>query len=151
MNLSHSANPPGPVSPPAARRKPWGWWVLGSGALGMLGLASLAFVGNGAMLERVLSPFSFLQQPLIDLAAASKGEDAVDGSEYVAFLYEGREPAVLDEFFRTHPSVRFVSPGLFPGVVVVRVRGDVSSGVQALRDETPVRLVLKSRLGMVCH
>jgi hypothetical protein len=143
------------AQPPALAAKSslgrWSWWIAGSAIAGLVALAALAFVGDGALLERMLAPLSFLQQPLLDLAAASKGEDAVDGAEYVAFLRDDKDVTALDGFFRSTPAVRFVSPGLLPGVAVVRIRGDVPTGVQALRNQPEVRMVLKSRLGMVCH
>jgi hypothetical protein len=141
----------GGVSPGGRPRGGWAPWAVGAALLGLAGIVVLATLGNGAILESLLAPLEFLQQPYLELAAASQGADAAEGSEYVAFLADSREAAALDGFFRTHSAVRFVSPGLLPGVAVVRIRGAVSEGVSALRAQPEVRLVVKSRLGMVCH
>jgi hypothetical protein len=136
---------------PAARRMRSGWaWAIGVGVLAVAGAIALAGAGNGTLLERLLAPLTVLQQPYADLVA-SQGEDAATGAEYVAFLADGNEAPALDGFFRAHPAVRYVSPGLLPGMAVVRIRGDVPAGVQSLRDQPQVRMVFKSRVGMVCH
>jgi|SRR5579863_9949641 hypothetical protein len=126
-------------------------WLGAAGLAVMVGIAALAWVDNGAVLQRWLSPLSAVEQPLGELAAASQGGDAISGIEYVAFLQDGRGPEALDTFFAGHPQVKFVSPGFFPGVVVVRIGGDITHGVASLKNEPVVRVLLKSRLGMVCH
>jgi hypothetical protein len=136
---------------PAARRLRSGWvWAIGATVLAVAGVIALATAGDGTLLERVLAPLTILQQPYADLAA-SQGEDAATGTEYVAFLGDGNEAEALDGFFRAHPAVRFVSRGLLPGMAVVRIQGDVAAGVKTLREQPQVRMVFKSRLGMVCH
>ncbi|MFI5401296.1 MAG: hypothetical protein ACHQZQ_09630 [SAR324 cluster bacterium] len=125
-------------------------WFVGAALLAASATIALAYAGDGALLERWAARLVVLQQPFID-PTAGRGEDAGNGTEYVAFLYDRREAAALDRFFRSHPAVRFVSPGLLPGMAVVRIRGDVSAEVRALREQPEVSLVLKSRLGMTCH
>lgn len=125
-------------------------WFVGAALLAASATAALAYAGDGALLERWAARLAGLQQPFID-PAAGRGEDAGNGTEYVAFLHDRRQTAALVRFFRTHPAVRFVSPGLLPGMAVVRIRGDPSAEVRALREQPEVSLVLKSRLGMICH
>ena len=140
-----------PGTPPIAARR---WhsprlWLMGSaGALALAAIA-LALANDGALLERILAPLAAMQQPLVDIA--TNGRDGPDGVEYVLFLRDGAAPASLAGFFRDHPSVRYVSPGLLPGVAVIRIRGEPGPALAALRDQPQVRLALKSRLGMVCH
>jgi hypothetical protein len=138
---------------PRARRRglPWPLLLAGAAAVGLAGAMALAVVDEGRLLERWLAPLGFLQESLADQAAAARGEAGTDGVEYVIFLRELAPADALVPFFAANPSVRYVSNGLWPGVVVVRVRGDLAAGVTALRAQPSVRLALKSRLGMVCH
>lgn len=115
-----------------------------------MGLLALVFRDGGERMVRWLAPFSAYQMSLVELNAASRG-DGPDGQEYVLFLREGAGPKSLSGFFRDHPAVRYVSPGLVPGVAVVHIRADVSAALGVLRAQPAVRLILKSRLGMVCH
>ena len=89
----------GPPALGAARlaRRPVQWmpWAIGVTVLAVAGGIVLATAGDGAVLERLLAPLEFLQQPYGDLVAASQGEDAATGAEYVAFLAEGQEAAAL--------------------------------------------------------
>jgi len=130
-------------------RRSWLWLIAAAGALALAG-GALAQVDGGALLERMLAPLAAVQQPFLELATASRG-DGPDGAEYVIFLREGADSTALTGFFREHPSVRYVSPGLLPGVAVVHIQGELGPLLTALRGQPPVRLVLKSRLGMVCH
>lgn len=136
----------------AMRRGPRLSWLLPIAAAGMLALAvgALAQINGGATLERMLAPLAALQRPFVELVTASRG-DGPDGAEYVLFLREGAAPSALTGFFREHPAVSYVSPGLLPGVAVVLIRGELAPSLAALRQQPQVRLALKSRLGMTCH
>jgi hypothetical protein len=155
MNPAHvsPAQQAAPVAaPPAAGSGTRALIAVSVAAALCLGtLIALAFVGDGKQLETWLAPLAALQAPLTDLSAASRGGDAVDGIEYVVFLRDGASHESLDGFFRTHSDIRFVSPGIIPGIAVVRIRGDVSPSLAALREQPHVMMTLNSRLGMVCH
>ncbi len=143
------AGRPAPAAPRRRASRAWLWLTAATGALA-LALGALALVDNGALLERMLAPLAAVQQPLVELAENSRG-DGPDGVEYVLFLRDGAAPATLAGFFREHPAVRYVSPGLLPGIAVVHIRGELAPALEALRGQPQVRLALKSRLGMVCH
>jgi len=123
---------------------------VGAALLAVAATAALAYAGDGALLGRWAAPLAALAQPFTGLAAG-QGADAGNRTEYVAFLRDRHQAPALEGFFRAHPAVRFVSPGLLPGMAVVSIRGDPSAEVRALREQPEVRLVLKSRLGMICH
>lgn len=76
---------------------------------------------------------------------------APPANEYVIFFLEDLTvPQQLAEL-RRYPTVDFVQTGKLPGVVVVRISGDVDAGVRALRQDRAVLQVQKSVVGMVCH
>jgi hypothetical protein len=48
--------------------------------------------------------------------------------------------------------MRYVGKGLLPGVSVVRIRtADLKTSLDTLHQQPSVNLVLKSRVGMICH
>lgn len=149
--LNGAAKVPAP-KPGSGRLSPGRIAAFGSAAaVGLTLLGALAFVGDEQRLESWLTPLGALSQPFVDLAAASRGGDGPEGAEYVVFLEDGTPAESLQAYVREHATVSYVSTGFFSGVHVVRLRGDVQSTLAEIHRQPYVRMVLKSRLGMVCH
>ena len=120
-------------------------------AVGLTLLGALVFEVDSKRLEAWVAPLGVLGQPYVDLVVASQGGNGPEGAEYVVFLQDGASAERLTAYVREHAAVRYVAPGLFSGVHVVRLRGDAQSALEDIHRQPYVRLVLKSRLGMVCH
>ncbi len=162
MTPSHPAGLHGAAKapPPLARPGRLSLRRLARGRIAALGLAAaaglallgaLAFGVDSQRLEGWLAPLGALSRPFVDLAVASRGGDGPEGAEYVVFLQDGAPAERLTAYAREHATVSYVSPGLFSGVHVVRLRGDVQNALAEIHRQPYVRMVLKSRLGMVCH
>ena len=83
--------------------------------------------------------------------AATLAPGQMREDEYVIFLRDDVAPGQRDALLHSHPGVKFVQTGKLPGVVVVRIRGDVRAAVSALKVEPAVVQVQKAVPGMVCH
>jgi hypothetical protein len=137
--------------PPASSRQAWIRGIAAYAALLALAAAGGAFLLAGDGSGRWMDTLSFLQRPFAELESAYRGgADAADGAEYVVFTGSGGVPP-LRKYLEGHAAVRYVSAGLLPGVSVVRIRGDVKPALAELNRQPYVEMVLKARVGMVCH
>jgi len=147
MTESPTSTPPGTLL--GTVRSPWVRGIAAYAILLILAAAGGAFflVGGSSWLEKL----SFLQRPFLELEAAYRGEADVSGSmEYVVFT-DADEVPKLRRYLEANANVRYVSPGVLPGISVVRIRGDVKPALADLNRQPFVEMVLKARVGMVCH
>jgi hypothetical protein len=72
-------------------------------------------------------------------------------NEYVVFFVDDLNAAEQVAQLRRHPQAEFVEAGKLPGVVVIRIHGDVDAALRAFRQDATVFRVQKSVSGMICH
>jgi hypothetical protein len=131
----------------------WRWAILGYAAFILAGVAVAMLMTGGPGSGRLAGVAGILQQPYLQMLDAYRGQDDVSPDvDFVVYESEDEAQQGLRDFLQGRQDMRYVSKGLLPGVSVVRIRKDgLKASLDELNRQPFVNLVLKSRVGMICH
>ncbi len=117
------------------------------------GAALAVLLSGGPGSGKIAEAVAVLQQPYLELTNAYRGQDDTTADvEYVVFENQDGPDQGLGPWLRGRPDIRYQSKGLFPGVSIVRIRRDhLQASLNDLNRQPFVNMVLKARVGMICH
>jgi len=148
----HVTPPPsGAGAPPLPVR--WRWAITGYALCMLAGLAVALLLSGAPGSGRIAEAVAVMQQPYLQMLDAYRGQDdAAPDIEYVVFESEDETKQALRAFLQGRQDMRYAGQGLFPGVSVVRIRTDhLKASLDTLHQQPSVNMVLKARVGMICH
>jgi hypothetical protein len=154
--------PPGTPAPAAsagldAHRRPlsrrWRWAIAAYALFIAVGIAGALLMSHGPGSGRLAALVAVLMQPYLQMADVYRGQDpATDEVEYVVYESEDEAHQGLRAFLQGRQDMRYLGRGLLPGVSVVSIRkNDLRRSLDELNEQPFVHLVLKARVGMICH
>jgi hypothetical protein len=131
----------------------WRWGIAIYALLAAAGLALALLLAGGPGSGRLAEAVAVLQQPYLELTGVYRGQDDTSAEvEYVVFESEDPSAQGLRGFLQGRTDIRYRSPGLLPGVSIVHIRRDALRGsLDELNRQPFVHMVLKARVGMICH
>jgi hypothetical protein len=135
-----TAPPPGGERRPARRRA----WLVAAV------LAALLGGGGAAVYASLDDPRAVLDKVLLVTARLAVPDYDRADEEYLVFLTEDSE-SVRRHLFAAARRATYVTDSLLPAVIVVRIAGDVSTGLAELRRQEAVRMVVLYNPSIGCH
>jgi len=131
----------------------WRWAIAGYAAFILAGVVGALLMSGGPGSGRLVEAIAILQQPYLQMLDTYRGDDATAADvEFVVYGSENEAHQGLQAFLAGRQDMRYVSKGILPGVHVVRIRKEgMQASLDTLNQQPFVNLVLKSRVGMLCH
>jgi len=147
--------PPLPVEGAGARplSRRWRWAIVGYGLSMLAGLGVALLLSGAPGSGRIAEVAALMQQPYLQMLDAYRGqEEGASEVEYVVFESEDESKQALRAFLQGRQDMRYAGKGLLPGVSVVRIRVEgLKASLESLHQQPSVNMVLKARVGMICH
>lgn len=163
MPTSPAAAPTVPPTPPTAQQpggatwrplpRAWRWGIAFYALMVAAGIGLAVLLSGGPGSGRIAEAVAVLQQPYLELTNAYRGQDDTSAEvEYVVFESENEAARGLNTWLLGRQDIRFQSKGVFPGVSIVRIRREhMQASLDDLNRQPFVNMVLKARVGMICH
>jgi hypothetical protein len=98
-----------------------------------------------------LRALAFVQRPFLELSGMNQNPAGAAAVQYVVFARDDAAESALRGYLAQRPGLSYAGRGVLPGIFVVGVSGDAPVAVADLRRQPFVTLLLKARVGMVCH
>jgi hypothetical protein len=139
-----------PVNPYARPLSPRAYGALALAALVLAVGVGLALTAERWVHQRaVKQALAAFIAPYQELFLASlPGEQA---AEYVVFLTDAADPAQMERFLAAESIRRVPREGIFPGTVVVTLKGAAPAALERLRAQPFVRLTVRNQGVFFCH
>lgn len=157
MTAPQTPEPPQSAAAPGANRRPlsrrWRWIIAVYALFIALGIAGALLLSAGPGSGRLAALVALLQQPYLQIVDAYRGQDSdADEVEYVVYESEEEAQQGLRTFLQGRRDMRYMGRGLLPGVSIISIRKEnLRRSLDELNGQPFVHMVLKSRVGMICH